>query len=432
MKNSIAVPQKNFSNISGYIAFGGILFFTYTEGTVIFQNIYHNPIISFVLFVIALLIYSYKNIMSRKICVTAEKELWIFVLVLVVLNIIVSKQSFYLGQPNIVWICSVFLMLALSRRTDWYNIPINIMLFFIGLHVVLSWLLYFFPQYYLSYIIPLAGSNEVNLMTIFRLGGLNGITIHYSVNGMYMAVGLIIFYCKYLCSTSKRKKKWLIGVIILFITLLMTRKRGVSMFATITMIIMYMIYRSKSEKAKSSAVVKLLIVAVIAIVAMIILANTFLPSVMGVIDRFFPNDGSSTTGGRFIMWWAGFCTFLNHPLFGVGWGNYSKETGLAESCSTYFGVLSEMGIIGFVPFMLAMFFTLRKSLGQLLEIIKGKLLVSENDKLAITVSVSVQSLFLLYSLTGQAYILLPMYVPYFLTCAMSMSMTYKYKNQTKK
>jgi O-antigen ligase len=65
-----------------------------------------------------------------------------------------------------------------------------------------------------------------------------------------------------------------------------------------------------------------------------------------------------TGGGRLVLWGDGIAAWKTHPIFGVGWGDfgsYSDETKAAHN--TYIHMLTETGLVGYIPFVMWIYFT---------------------------------------------------------------------------
>ncbi len=69
--------------------------------------------------------------------------------------------------------------------------------------------------------------------------------------------------------------------------------------------------------------------------------------------------GGMSGSARSIQWGDGLAMFKAHPLFGVGYGDftsYSSEHMVAHN--TYIHVLAELGLVGYLPFFLIIYLTL--------------------------------------------------------------------------
>jgi hypothetical protein len=62
---------------------------------------------------------------------------------------------------------------------------------------------------------------------------------------------------------------------------------------------------------------------------------------------------------RSVLWGDGIGMFKNHPLLGVGYRNFSAESSESKVAhNSYVEVLAEIGIIGYIPFFLFIYFSM--------------------------------------------------------------------------
>jgi O-antigen ligase len=75
------------------------------------------------------------------------------------------------------------------------------------------------------------------------------------------------------------------------------------------------------------------------------------PARIGSIGR-----GDASRAGN---WGEGLSAFKSHPVFGIGYGNYADyNTQRQVAHNTYIHVLGETGLVGYLPFMALLYFTL--------------------------------------------------------------------------
>ena len=140
----------------------------------------------------------------------------------------------------------------------------------------------------------------------------------------------------------------------------------------------------------------------------------------GVIDRYIVfferiikniSVGSDIdiSSGRIELWKIAWNVFNSAPLIGVGWGSFSNYTGdtfnninqgiIKNAHNNYLQVLAEMGVIGFVLFVIPTFIILYKTYKLL-----RKIRINNYDNLttgcAITVSLSIQLYSILLSVVN--------------------------------
>lgn len=69
------------------------------------------------------------------------------------------------------------------------------------------------------------------------------------------------------------------------------------------------------------------------------------------------SSGMDVDRGRVDAWGDGIREFQNHPIFGVGYGNFADYSEKVAH-NSYIHTLTELGLLGYVPFFLLIFLTL--------------------------------------------------------------------------
>ena len=115
-------------------------------------------------------------------------------------------------------------------------------------------------------------------------------------------------------------------------------------------------------------VLKKRLLLIFAFVIVVLWQTVLPPSVVNRLQMTVTSEGriEHSAGGRLWLWGLAYHAFLEHPLFGSGWGGYSKsvagqvdETGIElgetqDPHSIYMRVLSEQGIVGVVLFVVVL------------------------------------------------------------------------------
>lgn len=151
----------------------------------------------------------------------------------------------------------------------------------------------------------------------------------------------------------------------LFVTAIVaTRTRGgLIAFGLVMLGIMYFGIRASKKWHK---VISIILVTITIIGIFVFSPEVFKERAATIVD--YKNQETAWT--RIENWKLGIKMFLSSPLVGVGAGNYQlryKDFGgwnniWMVSHNMYVDVLSELGLIGFICFMLLLFFTLKDSL----------------------------------------------------------------------
>ena len=392
------------------------LLYAFTADTIRLQTIVATRETSVLFFVVPMGLLFVSCLQQGRLRCNIEEFAWILFLIVVMFSIFVmyGVQGFML-QNYVVWLSIILISLLISKFDGWsrYISPtiVTLSLF----HAVAGWIMYFSPDFYSAIILSHAVNPYRNgLIFNAAQGALVGFANHYSIIGMYISIGSVIIFS---IAVVKKKKKWYLLYLFMFVTLLMTQKRGVSLFGFITVALIYVIWNGHTIHRLISTYIKIILAICGGFVLLIILGRAFLPSVFGVFER--TQDlmrAENISANRFALWNVAAQVIADNFLFGIGWGNFPEYTGLTETCSSYLEVLTSLGVIGFIPFMLAILGTFRLACVNIR--IRRNQDCEDTVKIVTLAAFALQVLFLLYSFTSEAIILTPMYIPYFISCGM--------------
>lgn len=339
-----------------------ILLFLYTYTTSFWKYVYGNSMVR------DLTIYGSTLLLVLPILKNGIKRNSALYLLLItaVLFMLVGNQDIKHG--DIYYLRGVIPMLlfaAVPKASDnWIKIGIR---FVTGITMLFTFFTIWFwldPGFYKANILPIFDKSvQQQLLYSFNRGASAGIAKHYSLNGTYLAEGILALASMYIAAAKNkiRSKHWL-GVCFLFIlfALFLTGKRGHIVFTLLTFLFGYYAFTNDNTRHRNF---KLLILASVAVIAFVILAH-FVPSVALFYDRFVEtlNEGDVTLG-RVGFYKIAIDSFLKHPLFGIGWGGFKYintayagyYNGVyANAHNVYLQLLCEVGLIGFTFFVTLM------------------------------------------------------------------------------
>ena len=237
--------------------------------------------------------------------------------------------------------------------------------------------------------------------------GVRGFTTNTGFAGGYIIAGFFANLTTFV-RDKKQKKKALIWIALFVLAILFTRKRGHLLFGTIAVIMCYLIPARGSKKIKR--IWRVFVVFVVVVVFYFAAQDTlssipFFRSLAKTIANLESGE-DITTGRRSLFVWA-IRLFLQHPLTGIGWGQYrTTVTGVVtlrkslDTHNVYLQLLSETGVIGFACFVSAFLTAWFHTKKLYCECAK-----SQNEALlkwrkVLFFSFSYQTYFLLYCLTG--------------------------------
>lgn len=272
------------------------------------------------------------------------------------------------------------------------------------LHIVFTFWFRYDLNFYLRYIFPsfTAAQQEQLYGQVVYHGYASGIAVHYSVNGMYMAITLC---CSFVLLQEKRRKG--LAAILFLVNLLalfMTGKRGVILFAVFAMLAAHFLLEHKKRWLGV-----LLGVSVCGV--LLFWLSHYIESAAATLERLyemFYDGGTDVSTGRFGLYKEAWALFLEHPLTGIGWREFTREANvyfggqsqLMDTHNVFLQLLCETGIFGFGVFAALFASAYGKTLKLAVLYRKGRIELAENQKMLLYFSVCYQTFFLCYCMTG--------------------------------
>ena len=153
---------------------------------------------------------------------------------------------------------------------------------------------------------------------------------------------------------AARFRVWIaIAVVMMFVALLLTMTRGAWIAVFAGLIAVCVLLRSR-----------VLALATVLAIAVMFLYTHHYRNDQGrtlAVDTFATEQADRNVATRLVLWDISWKMFLDHPLLGVGMGDYSREAEkrLAErhvrttvdSHNIYLQILATRGLVGFIPFV---------------------------------------------------------------------------------
>lgn len=366
------------------------------------------------------------------------------------LVLVVSGGVFSFTKISIAWLISLFPILfnsyALQTGVFGFTLWWVALLFFmiIGATKNHKWLktaiwtmailtcIYAFSTILLGLNIDLGLSQLGNL---FRNGGTiykgdmvsAGLTAHYSHNGMYISLGIVVWFA--ISCYTKKKLHYAITVAFV-VALLLTQKRGPLIAVALAIVLAYFIINLGQMKKKIARIF-VGVIAAVALCYVVYLAN---PSLFSVFDRLFGEDGLSN---REYLWDYAVQLFKANILLGAGWGYYPANINIdinnvsvssIHAHNIYLEILADTGIIGFICIIIPMAFTLASTI-KIVKYINKKNLKTSMFLAPLVFSLTYQIFFLVYGLSGNPIYDYQMLVPYMLSVAFAVYFTSQIKKQ---
>lgn len=321
----------------------------------------------------------------------------------------VVLNNYELKRGNYIYVVTFFVLLLLVFSCDklcpyWWPVFYRFLFIFGVIAALVTFICYFIPSVYTGVILPRAdAAYYASLLYCFRMGYQAGIAVHYSSNGMFLALFVGVVFSMYL-SPKKRNKtaSYILLVLFAMVALLLTAKRAHVIFAAAGMLVVY--YMDNADR-KQTRLFKMVGIVITALVLFIVLGQ-FIPGISGFIDRFIESqEQGDLLNNRSTLFSYAITLFLQNPFFGTGWGSYKylRESTYGDynnAHNVFLQLLAETGIIGAFLFTGLILMLLVMSMKTYNKICKNKKLYSIDEKRICGFAVFMQCFFILYCFTG--------------------------------
>lgn len=290
--------------------------------------------------------------------------LWTFCFLVIFLSLI--SVGHLLSQTSLRLLVLAMFILARPKTISVYKIGLYILLIFAFFQALGVYLEFFNYNYWWKLVNSVFGSSindlgfilitksrNVGYLTGFSLN--SGFTATYIINGIY-SLGLLYFINK-----GERgglyNVKYLLILITLIFSLILTGKRGQLLFLILSFTCTYIIC-ARNDKTRIIRTIKIIILVIILyIIGYVLYLNRFeMFGVERILKLIYSDNTLDKTSGRIILWKLAFSDFLKEPIFGIGWLNFEIKYGL-EVHNTYLQMMTEIGIIGLIAFLSALLTT---------------------------------------------------------------------------
>lgn len=425
------LPQN--SNKITYSKIAVVLMLFYCYMYTMADVIYKSKLVMIFSFVVAIGFCIVPYLKGKKVNCDKFTVLWSLCLAIALFHNRRLAEGDY-SLKMICWFAMIIILILLRNSFSWIHLFVKWIVRFTIIHVIFAWLFKIFPNLFHVFANLYDGTTSLTMLEHYANGYLLGITTHYSTLAIYLGNGMVVLWSLYQIELSqKRKRQFLIGLIVTGFTLAMIGKRGMIIFVIMTIGIFIVFTKARDLKKAVPVVLKYFGIGLLCLVVLIIAAYTIMPQLLMTIGRFMDGSaGADITSGRFRMWMLALTLFVKNPIFGIGWFGYREVYMTAwyhgslfqqlDTHNVYLQLLCETGIFGFAIFMIVILRTLALTLRDLRKCIIGtNILYDESYKYVLSVSCILQILFALYCLTGN-----PLYDPqnfivYFLSIAAAYS-----------
>lgn len=373
--------------------------------TVIFLLLF-MPMYTSMWVILLLIIDMFYLIIERniKIGINTSIVLWFSFIFISIASMIWSNSNLFEGIKFIVSL-SIFYFnyILLSTKKNWHGTLINTLFLITAFFTLGSILQIIVPEYVLE--INKFHLNDLQFhiaQGMFRDRFIIGFTYQSGINGYIITMFMAIILMKVSICKKKTIKLILIGLYALaFFLLFMTGKRGFILFNVL--VSLYFIIKLNKYKFRTIIPISLFI-------SMILLTLSYTEVGNRIVRRTIMSSDIST--GRWGMADLMWNDFLDSPIIGKGIYTTIDVVYAYHGHNIYLQVLRETGLLGFIPFISIIIFSLFSTI-QLFNNTKNH----KSYRYAIGFSLYMQVIFILWGFTGNPLYDLYALLVYFISLA---------------
>lgn len=357
-----------------------------------FGRLDNNKFLICEIFIAIILVF----VFFRNVSLSKPNLLWIIVFIYIIINAYSCNIS--VGMDYLIIYLAGMLMLMIKKDTMYYEKLLNV---FLGISItfaVFTFINAIFPGVIaklFGFLVPSNYFFEIN-EHINSGGGLAG---EVSYNAFCLSIGIAISIGRYF-SSEKKKFRYILYMIILYIAVLLTDKRSFMLLIPCIFLIIWMILSLRRKKS-TMCILGLFILAIIPALYEFFLRN-LLWKILG--DG---NAGISLTGRSEYMWSIAYKMINLNPVFGNGintfdvfFNNYYSHVGFVGAHNSYLQITAELGYLGVILYFSAVIYCLTITLTTYFMAIKKN---NELECFLCCSSFAMQLVCLFYGLTGNPF-----------------------------
>ena len=320
-------------------------------------------LIGHIRFIQFLLIFFYLKLLIKKKLIVKNELIFLLLFLFTASISLFYSNNVTKGIANIIWIAYNYFVIFLIFKylsMKYYNTIFRLLVYSFRLQIIIATLLYLLGLQHRAYL------------------------FYYEPS--YFAIALIPYISIVYYKFKTKEKKYLYFDVVLILMALVITKSALLLLILLLIIFIYLI----NNISLKSMITFLLFTVIISILTIInkdyfllyinnnLLLNTFYHiissnSIQDLVTFLIERGGNRIP--RVHLAWD---IFLSHPIFGVGIGNYENYTNLIDTSAYLFGnpwdepiygkpavnifleLLSSVGIVGFMSFVLFISYLLRK------------------------------------------------------------------------
>lgn len=335
--------------------------------------------------------------------------------------ILFYAHSFLFGVSNltllVVYTILFVCMYAASGEREWVSTCIGALVTFAAFHAACTIAFWLVPTLYAP--VKAAFFSASYMAMDYR----SGFTAHYSTNSIYLSFGLVFWVCGLVGRRAKLRAMDVVLGIVFPLALFLTTKRGPLIASVVAVSVCYLFV---NKDRFTGTALKALVIVLLAVLAVGVLA-TFVPGVEATLQRFIELSEDETGNGRSELYDCAWSMFYSSPIFGNGWGSYSKyvattalgvmysDLGFSSMSAhnVYLQLLAETGVVGLALFLASAAATLVAAMRRSVAHRGGG---PYGESFCLWACVGAQVFFLVYCLSGNPLYDPQCYIPYFMSC----------------
>lgn len=302
---------------------------------------------------------------NLKIVIPLASVFWLAIAILALSAfVLMGPDKTVLPKRMGLFLVSILIMVTRSGDRKWIRPALLACLVLLSFHAFATIILNAVPSLYERFIAPIIQGSSVTV-----IGPKSGLTSHYSYNGQLVAIGFLISYIFYKTSPladgqrSDRVKYGILAIVFAIALLLTTKRAPLLICILIIILVEYLMV----PKGKATTVYKILCAMFLTGIFVVAFGDR-IPALSNVIDRlsvfFTTSTLEESTTGRTLLWDRAIQLWIENPIFGSGWGTYryywtDGYQGVSIAAHNVFlQLLAEIGVAGFVIFMIPALFVL--------------------------------------------------------------------------
>lgn len=377
-------------------------------GFLLQQSVFANRLLMYVAFVIMLVLGTICIVQSKTVfhAVNIYAFIWFPYLIYTMINLLI--------QGSIEWfvywfVCFVFLVIAQSMEL---RTQITYKLFFYSGMICLfgMWLQIMFPNFYNTYVADIFINSETIKNWAKWNYGYAGFTCQLGVTSIILIY--LEGYILYILRKNSNKVLLTLALIFTIVSIFLTGKRMMSLISIVTPLIVYVFSEKKINRKRRNVFIGI-------IVGILFLcyfySNLDMLSDNKVLGRIansfiaFQNGEDITTNRNEISILAK-NIFKDNAILGIGVNRFKEVSGFyTDVHNSFLQVLCEQGIIGIILFVFPLIVCYLKTISVL------KSISYTVDNLSLKFSLFIQTIFILYSFTGNTTVDRQCFVIYFMS-----------------